>query len=130
MVGEWQQTPNYHTPPPGTLPLHHPKPPTSDQEENWGKHRNHELHNGEKITTHCETSVVMMIKSEFTPSKLSLPVLSNPLLTFWSNDMILTVLSSRPTARNRALCSPAGTLARLMHLTSVDISFLSVYSFN
>ena len=44
--------------------------------------------------------------------------------------MILTVSSSRPTAKNLALCSPTGTLARLMHLTSADISFRSVYSFN
>lgn len=44
--------------------------------------------------------------------------------------MILTVLSTSPTARNRDRCSPGGTLARLMHTTSADISFRSVYSFN
>ena len=44
--------------------------------------------------------------------------------------MILTVLSASPTARNRDLCSPEGTLARAMHTTSADMSFRSVYSFN
>lgn len=41
-----------------------------------------------------------------------------------------TVLSTNPTARNRERCSPGGTFARLMHTTSADISFLSVYSFS
>lgn len=41
-----------------------------------------------------------------------------------------TVLSTKPTARNRERCSPGGTFARLMHTTSADISFLSVYSFS
>lgn len=44
--------------------------------------------------------------------------------------MIRTVLSTRPTARNRERCSPGGTLARLIQTTSADISFRSVYSFS
>lgn len=51
-------------------------------------------------------------------------------LTEGSREMILTVLSDKPTARKRHLCSPTGTLPRAMHTTSEDISFLSVYSFN
>lgn len=51
-------------------------------------------------------------------------------LTDGSREMIRTVLSTSPTARNRDRCSPGGTLARLMHTTSADISFRSVYSFN
>lgn len=47
-----------------------------------------------------------------------------------SREMILTVLSTSPTARKRDRCSPGGTLARLMHTTSADISFRSVYSFS
>lgn len=42
--------------------------------------------------------------------------------------MIRTVLSTNPTARKRERCSPGGTFAKLMHTTSADISFLSVYS--
>ena len=60
----------------------------------------------------------------------------NPILykcpNFWltegSKDMIRTVLSARPTAKNRDRCSPDGTLAKAMQMTSADISFLSVYS--
>jgi hypothetical protein len=44
--------------------------------------------------------------------------------------MILTVLSANPTARNLDLCSPTGTLAKAMQMTSQDMSFLSVYSFS
>lgn len=51
-------------------------------------------------------------------------------LTEGSRDMIRTVLSIRPTAKKRDRCSPGGTLARLIHTTSADISFLSVYSFS
>lgn len=51
-------------------------------------------------------------------------------LTEGSKEMILTVLSTSPTARKRDRCSPGGTLARLMHTTSADISFRSVYSFS
>lgn len=51
-------------------------------------------------------------------------------LTEGSREMILTVLSTSPTARKRDRCSPGGTLARLMHTTSADISFRSVYSFS
>lgn len=47
-----------------------------------------------------------------------------------SSEIIRTVLSTKPTARNRERCSPGGTFARLMHTTSADISFLSVYSFS
>lgn len=47
-----------------------------------------------------------------------------------SREMIRTVLSTKPTARNRERCSPGGTLARLMHTTSADISLRSVYSFS
>ena len=47
-----------------------------------------------------------------------------------SREMILTVLSTSPTARKRERCSPGGTLARLIHTTSADISFRSVYSFS
>lgn len=47
-----------------------------------------------------------------------------------SSEMIRTVLSASPTARNRERCSPGGTLARLIQTTSADISFLSVYSFS
>lgn len=47
-----------------------------------------------------------------------------------SREMMRTVLSTKPTAKNRERCSPGGTFARLMHTTSADISFLSVYSFN
>ena len=54
----------------------------------------------------------------------------NIVLTEGSNEMILTVLSANPTARNLDLCSPDGTLARAIQITSADISFLSVYSFN
>ena len=43
--------------------------------------------------------------------------------------MILTVLSARPTARNRVLCSSLGTLLSAIQITSANISFLSVYSF-
>jgi hypothetical protein len=42
--------------------------------------------------------------------------------------MILTVLSANPTAKNLERCSPTGTLARAMQITSHDMSFLSVYS--
>lgn len=52
------------------------------------------------------------------------------LLTEGSSEIILTVLSTSPTARKRERCSPGGTLARLMQTTSADISFLSVYSFS
>ena len=45
-----------------------------------------------------------------------------------SSDIILTVLSARPTARNRDRCSPGATVPRLMHTTSADISLRSVYS--
>ena len=44
--------------------------------------------------------------------------------------MILTVLSARPTAKNRLRCSPTGTRPSAIHITSDDISFLSVYSFS
>lgn len=54
----------------------------------------------------------------------------HPGLTEGSREMILTVLSMRPTAKKRDRCSPGGTLARLIHTTSADISFLSVYSFS
>lgn len=60
------------------------------------------------------------------------PVLSSGalLLTEGSREMMRTVLSASPTARNLERCSPGGTLARLMQTTSADISFLSVYSFS
>lgn len=51
-------------------------------------------------------------------------------LTEGSREIILTVLSDKPTARKRHLCSPTGTLPKAIHTTSDDISFLSVYSFN
>lgn len=44
--------------------------------------------------------------------------------------MIRTVLSESPTAKKRDLCSPAGTLARAIQITSLGISLRSVYSFN
>lgn len=47
-----------------------------------------------------------------------------------SREMMRTVLSTSPTARNRERCSPGGTLARLIQTTSADISFRSVYSFS
>lgn len=47
-----------------------------------------------------------------------------------SNDIILTVLSCRPTARNHERCSPTATFPRAIHITSEGIFFLSVYSFN
>lgn len=47
-----------------------------------------------------------------------------------SREIIRTVLSTSPTARNRERCSPGGTLARLIQTTSADISFRSVYSFS
>jgi hypothetical protein len=47
-----------------------------------------------------------------------------------SSEMMRTVLSTSPTARKRERCSPGGTLAKLIHTTSADISFLSVYSFS
>jgi hypothetical protein len=53
-----------------------------------------------------------------------------PRLTFGSSEIILTVLSASPTARNLDRCSPTGTLARAMQTTSQDMSFRSVYSFN
>ena len=52
------------------------------------------------------------------------------LLTEGSKEMIRTVLSANPTAKNLDLCSPEGTLAKAIQITSADISFLSVYSFN
>lgn len=57
-------------------------------------------------------------------------VVVSSVLTEGSSEMIRTVLSASPTARNRERCSPGGTLARLMHTTSADISFRSVYSFS
>lgn len=51
-------------------------------------------------------------------------------LTDGSREMILTVWSVRPTARNLDRCSPGGTDPRLIHTTSADISFRSVYSFS
>lgn len=65
--------------------------------------------------------------------------ISNPLhpryltfqfLTLGSKDIILTVLSDSPTAKNLDRCSPAGTRPRPMQMTSLFISFLSVYSFS
>ena len=44
--------------------------------------------------------------------------------------MMRTVLSAKPTAKNLDLCSPEGTLAKAIQITSADMSFLSVYSFN
>jgi hypothetical protein len=44
--------------------------------------------------------------------------------------MMWTVLSTSPAARKREGCSPGGTPAKLIHTTSADISFLSVYSFS
>lgn len=52
------------------------------------------------------------------------------ILTAGSRDMILTVLSFRPTAKNHALCAPAATEPSAMQETSEDSFFLSVYSFN
>ena len=52
------------------------------------------------------------------------------ILTEGSSEMIRTVLSANPTAKNLDLCSPEGTLAKAIQITSADISFLSVYSFN
>lgn len=51
-------------------------------------------------------------------------------LTDGSREIILTVWSARPTARNLERCSPGGTVPRLMHTTSADISLRSVYSFS
>jgi hypothetical protein len=49
-------------------------------------------------------------------------------LTKGSREMIRTVLSAKPTARKRDLCSPAGTFASAIHTASDGISFRSVYS--
>lgn len=51
-------------------------------------------------------------------------------LTEGSKDMMRTVLSLRPTAKNHALCSPVATEPSAMQDTSDDNFFLSVYSFN
>lgn len=45
-----------------------------------------------------------------------------------SSDMIRTVLSAKPTAKNHERCSPAGTVPRAMHITSEGIFRRSVYS--
>lgn len=50
------------------------------------------------------------------------------ILTDGSREMIRTVLSARPTAKNRERCSPVGTLANDMQMMSADISLRSVYS--
>lgn len=50
--------------------------------------------------------------------------------TAGSNDIIRTVLSISPTAKNRALCSPLGTLANAIQITSAVIILRSVYSFS
>lgn len=42
--------------------------------------------------------------------------------------MMRTVLSAKPTARKRDLCSPAGTFASAIHTASDGISLRSVYS--
>ena len=49
---------------------------------------------------------------------------------FGSNDMILTVSSAKPTAKNLDRSSPRGTDASAMHTTSDNISLRSVYSFS
>ena len=41
-----------------------------------------------------------------------------------------TVWSAKPMAKNRERCSPTGIVPKLIHTTSADISFLSVYSFS
>ena len=45
-------------------------------------------------------------------------------------ETIRTVPSVRPRARNRHLCSPAGTVPRLMQITSLSSFLRSVYSFS
>lgn len=52
------------------------------------------------------------------------------ILTLGSRLMMRTVLSESPTAKNLDLCSPAGTRPTPMQMTSLFISFLSVYSFS
>lgn len=52
------------------------------------------------------------------------------IFTDGSNEIIRTVLSLNPTARNRDICSPEGALANAMQTTSEGISFLSLNSFN
>lgn len=51
-------------------------------------------------------------------------------LTDGSNEMMRTVLSFSPTAKNQALCSPVATDPKAMQDTSEDSFFLSVYSFS
>jgi len=50
------------------------------------------------------------------------------ILTAGSREMMRTVLSAKPTARKRHLCSPGGTFASAIHTASDGISFRSVYS--
>jgi hypothetical protein len=49
-------------------------------------------------------------------------------LTAGSREMMRTVLSAKPTARKRHLCSPGGTFASAIHTASDGISLRSVYS--
>ena len=51
-------------------------------------------------------------------------------LTVRSREWILAVFQAKPTARTLDLCSPDGTLAMAIQITSAEISFLFVYSFN
>lgn len=43
-------------------------------------------------------------------------------LTDGSNEIIRTVLSARPTAKNQDRCSPGGTEPKAIHETSADNS--------
>jgi len=51
-------------------------------------------------------------------------------LTVGSREMMRTVWSDSPTAKNLERCSPGGTAAKLRQDTSADISRRSVYSFS
>lgn len=61
---------------------------------------------------------------EISVSKKKIP------LTDGSRDIMRTVWSANPTAKNLERCSPGGTVPKLMQTISAAISFLSVYSFN
>ena len=52
------------------------------------------------------------------------------MFTLGSKDIIRTVSSAKPTAKNLDLNSPSGTDAKAIHTTSASISFRSVYSFS
>lgn len=47
-----------------------------------------------------------------------------------SSDIMRTVLSAKPTVKNRDLSSPSGISLRLIHSTSAGSSRRSVYSFS